>query len=206
MATKIELEELRSRYLGLIHEANRSLAINEFPLSISKALEALEFIEGAIQYEKRYLKNESFPHVAFDIIFGNAPTFFLFDALSAVESYLNDSKKIDKTGDQRERLEAARLRMREAAQLWDLLRSGTATPAQLRDGAEHIDRWKRIGCVFQGPNGLQMAFQPDTLMRAKCRYCGAISQGKKSSFLKARACPKCTANSELVLLGVAEKG
>ncbi len=159
-------------------------------------MSALPYVDGAMQYERKYEDAEFNSVAAIDLVLRYAPLLFHAEGLDRVALLLKQNKRIEKltAADMAQRLAAARQRMWENHRLFALIE---AQP-QLRQD-------QRIGLLERVPDrpSYRLAFvtRMGQVVPAKCPSCGRVAHAPKAFFLEPMDCPECgAAATSFVLL------
>ncbi len=213
--TKAEMEYHRAQYLTLVDDA-RAAEMHGFPSkAIELAVAALPFIDGMMQYERKYAEREFESIDAIEIVLKLAPVLFDLASLDAVGSVLKAKKRIDRnaTDDLAKKLDAAVTRLWSAHRLWNHLEQAPLNEKSLTDESEAtgerdaysiFSAWHAMGLIRKIKQDHSSQFEHSTRLsesaKAKCSCCGIIARATKSRFLKALECPKCKRKSWFVIL------
>ncbi len=215
MATKAELEQQRNQYSALFEKAFAAEGAHLYREAIGYAIASLPFVDGMMQFERKYENHEFRSVETIDILLKYAPLLLHFPSLDELGVLLKSQKRIDKNAsdDLATRLDAARQRMWDAHRLWDHLEENPgARQDELRKtlGGDQdawrtlAETWQRAGILLRTPEGgsYRLSFQTrmHALARAKCPNCGLVARASKSKLLEPQTCPKCRKTAELVLL------
>src|SRR5215203_3861592 len=120
MAKKAELEEHRAEYGARIHAAREAERSGMFRAAMEAAVSAWDYIDGMMQYERRYEQREFDSVAAIDLVLKYAPLLFQFESLEKLAALLAQYKRIEKNtaADMGAPLSAARDRMWLNHRLW----------------------------------------------------------------------------------------
>ena len=214
--TKAELEFDATRYRLAVSLMRKTHQSGEVLAAIKIAVEACEFADGMMQFEKRFEKRLERKSVeTIDFVLRFAPLVFDRTSLERVGSLLKEQKRIDKvaTDDLAADLQQAFELMWEAHKLWKLLRANPGFPQdQLRiklGGSQDrwraiSEAWEELGLIQRVPSSNSYLLAPATQLtgqaRGTCSACGAIGKASMGAFLDNITCPKCKANTAFVLL------
>ncbi len=215
---KAEMEAHRAKYNALIVRARAALREGRFHDAIEAAISTWDYIDGMMQYERRYQDREFTGIDSIDMALRYAPLVFDYESLNELDSLLKSKRRIDKntSDDLVGKLAGARALMLEAHLIWDHLEK---VPDARQDRIRKIlggnqDRWRsvvetweKMGLVRRTPEGgsyrLSLVTRMDQVVRAKCPSCGAVAKAKKSRFLENQVCPQCRTTASFVILAEA---
>ena len=157
---KAELEQQDNAYQALMYKANAALRSNLYRETIEFAVSAWDYIDGMIQYQRRFADSEVSSIQAIDIVLHYAPLLMDSETLDRLEALLHSQKRITKsTGiDWDSRLSRARAAMWEGHQFWTHLEGhGAVDESSLNDvlggDCKHwlliAEGWIEMGLVFR---------------------------------------------------------
>jgi hypothetical protein len=207
MATKAELEWNANTFKTLSQQARGLIAEYNYTRAIEIALQSLQFIDGMIQYERRYNKQENVQQSTLAIILNYAPVIFHYRAIDTLEAYLLSTKRVHKTSDidWLERIVAARQMMTSALNLWQCI--------EVDQDYKHIDNtfrvfltdcWLRLGLIAKRTTnvaGFAFVSSLSERFRGKCSSCGLVCDTTKETLLSDMNCPGCKVSCSMVILG-----
>ena len=212
---KAEMEEHRRSYLRLMSQAREAEGEGLYRKAVQCALEAWDYIDGMMQFERRY-RNVEFDSIpAIDLVLKYAPLLLDFETLDTLENLLKAKRRIERNTSENlaDRLSAARERMWKDHRLWDHLeRNPNARQDQLRTclGGDQdewratAEAWHKMGLVTRTPDGgsyrLAICTRLGEMVPAKCPSCGNTFEGSKALFLEPMDCPKCKRTGLFVVL------
>ena len=212
---KAEMEAHRDRYSGILAEARAAVSNGLYNEAVKLALSSWDYVDGMMQYVRRYEEREFDSIEAIEIVLKYAPVLLHYESLDVLESLLQRSRRIEKNttthlGDQ---LVAARQTLERAHRLWDRLETDGAIrqdhlartfggeQAEWRGIAE---LWETVGIVDRLPEGcsyiLKLGTRLGALATGKCPACGVTEEAPKAIFLEKTTCPKCSSAVAFVLL------
>lgn len=217
--TKAELEYDRVQHYVVMQEVTTLHDAGEYLKATALAVHAWAFIDGMMQYERRFEQRSEFKSIdSIDYVLNTAPLLFDSRRLVELESLLKRSRRIEKntSDDLAQRLHKARSILADAHRLWTLLEmEGECRQDQFRTrlGGDQdrwrwiAERWERIGVVERIAEGgsyrVRLATSTEQVMRAKCPSCGVIAKAPKVRLWREQPCPKCQAQVRFVLLSTA---
>jgi hypothetical protein len=214
-ATKAELESDWNQYHRLQQLAKETIAAGRYADAIRLAVDAWPFIDGMMQFGRRFKSIEFETVDAIELVLNYAPALFDIDALDRLEELLTRQKRIDRLAaeDLAQRLLEARAALQCAYRLWSAIedhgtlnRSAflaiwTASEKQLHAVA---DAWVRMNVITLVGNsessGLSFTTRMDLTTHGKCETCGAVAKAPKAKFLEEQKCPRCNKISGFVIL------
>ena len=212
---KAELEQHREEYRRLMGEAQAALQEGLFRDAVKAALSSWNYIDGMMQYERRFEDREFASIEAIEMILTYAPLLLDYRSLDQLGSLLKDYRRIDKNTSQSlaDKLAKATALMWDAHRMWDHVEHHAESrqdklgkvlggeQAQWRSVAEG---WEKMGLVRRVPEGgsyrLALATRMGEVVSGKCPHCGASTQAPKAMFLEELACPDCRAKGLFTLL------
>lgn len=213
--TKAEIESDRDAYLEKMASAKAAERKGLFREAIKAALSAWPYIDGMMQFEKRYEKRAFDSVDAIDLVLKYSPLLLDFESLNVLENLLQEYKRIerDTSADMSEKLAQARERMWANHKLWTHLEWNPETKqSDLRKaiGGEQeywrtiAETWSRMGLVkrvvFDGGYVLSLVTRTGAIAKAKCSSCGKVSEAPKAMFFDSLKCAACKTLSVFVIL------
>jgi hypothetical protein len=183
--------------------------------AMSHALSAWEFIDGMMQYAKRYEERSVDSVSAIDLVLRYAPLLLDRKSLDTLEGLLKEYRRIERDveADMGGKLAKARANLWENHRLWAHLETnGDVRQDELRRhlGGEQerwravSEAWEAMGLVHRRPEGgsyrVELSTRLGQVVKAKCPRCGKAQDAPKAMFLEELACPKCHRKVEFVLL------
>lgn len=203
------------RHMSASCEAERRGLYRE---AVEEALKSWDYIDGMMQYERKY-ESKGFASVqAIDMILKYAPLLLDCSCLDKLESLLKDCRRIEKNTSQSlgDRLADARRLLRDAHRFWDhlewhaeerqddLRRILGGDQDQWRSMAES---WEKMGILHRTPEGgsyrLKLRTRMGEVRSAKCPSCGEVAEAPKAMFLEELTCPDCGVKGLFVILTTA---
>ena len=175
-------------------------------MAVQKALEAWQFVDGMMQYERRYDDREFSSIRAIDLVLKYAPLLLDFQSLDGLADLLRNCRRIEKNTSESlaGRLELARTRLWAAYRLYDHLERNPGTRQdELRKllGGEQdtwreiAEAWEGMGLVFRVPCGgsyaLSLVTRLAELVPTICPACGTRTEAPKAMLLEESSCPNC---------------
>lgn len=214
MPTKAELELHRDQYHDLLNQARAAELTGELSKAVELAICSWQFVDGMMQFERRFEDSEFKSVEGIDIVLRLAPPLLDIECLDKLAILLKSQRRIDKnTSDNlAERLEKARTRTWNIHRLWSLLEENpaeTATKLSCLSGIGYDEcvRLLTDGVrtqIFNVHSGLgeerfSIAASMDNPVLAKCSSCGVIAKAAKYRFLEPQTCPKCRNSGYFVI-------
>lgn len=213
---KAEMEADQLEYEARMRVCAKAEARGLFRDAVAAALSAWPFIDGMMQYEKRYGENEFGSVPAIDIVLRYAPLLFDSSSLDSLATLLKEYKRIERntSHDMGTKLALAKQRLRENHRLWTYLEnnidSRQADLSQSLGGDQDYWRsvaegWERMGLLQRTPERgtyrLSLLTRMDAVTWGKCPSCGQKAEAPKGMFLESMTCPACNRTVSFVLLG-----
>lgn len=212
---KEDLEHDVANYDAAQAQADLLLKTGEVEQALEMALSAMPYIDGMMQYRRRFEEHDFTTIHCIQIVLDIAPLLLRSDALDALAETLAAQKRIDKntSTDLKHALSAARRRLADATRLWrHIATEGRACTSMLEqhlggrsdDWVPLLQSWQSMSLLTQTVQGnLQSwsyASDPAAEGRAKCAGCGSIAKAPRWKFLSTARCPKCSGQREFCLL------
>lgn len=219
--SKSELEADRDAYfekLALARMAERGRLYRD---AIKCALSAWPFIDGMMQFERRYNKREFESVEAIDLILKYSPLLLDFESLNVLDNLLEEFKRIERntSDDMGEKLADARARMWANHKLWTHLEwHPESKQSDLRKALggeqdywrEVVEVWERMGLVtrsaMDGGYLVSLITRTGAITKAKCSACGAVAEAPKAMFFDVLKCGSCKSRVAFVILSSSTEG
>jgi len=213
---KAELEQDVAAYEAHLARAEESLRYQNFDDALTHAVAAWDYVDGMMQYKRRYAEQQFSSIRCVDIVTTYAPMLFRSDVLEQLGMLLSSQRRVEKNtkADLGHALATARRRLADAHRLWNLV--AHSTEARLTELSEHLggdqgewERIARLSCeigvfcqVSIGDNAptLGLVTRLDATCRGKCPACGAVAVGQKMQLLEMRTCELCEARGLFCLI------
>ena len=211
---KADLEFAQSAYDQAMHHAHAAVRSGYYVRAIAFAIEAWNYVDRMMQYEKKY-EDATFKSVpCVDIVLKYAPLVFDIEALDKLSELLKERKTVERltSDDLGERLRVARGYLRSSYRLWDYIeRHPGVMQSDLREqlGGEQdewrliAERWESMGLLRRVPEvGSYRLFAVTNMHQRSegmCPKCGLIEIGRKGDLLAERNCPGCGERCVLVI-------
>lgn len=208
MATKAELEEEARRYEILLLQARAALQSGNIPHSIQISVQSWPYIDGMMQYERKYNQREFKSVETIELVLKYAPIIFDTQSLETLEELLKSKKRIDKfaSADLADKLATANQQLHSVLGVWSHLEQNTGfRQDELRRtiGGDQewwrwvAEIWESQGYLTREPVAnsyrLTLNVNYEEKVFGKCPCCGVKASSKKYHFWKEVACPKCKA-------------
>lgn len=212
---KDELREHWDCYQALMGEARAAERNGLYQVAVDKALSSWDYVDGMMQYGRRYEKTEFTSIPAIDLTLRYAPLLLHMESLNRLEGLLKDFRRIEKNTSHSlgDKLEASKALMWEAYRLWDHLERNPdfrqdELARTLGGDQEHwrsiVEGWEKMGLIRRQPDGrsykLRLATRMGEIISAKCPHCGVVVQAPKAMCLEENTCPECRRKVILVML------
>lgn len=204
---KSELEFQREQYERLLSSARSAEQSGMYRASLEHAMSAWQYIDGMMQYERRYEKVDFNSIPAIDLVLKYAPLLFQHESLARLENLLADFKRIEKltAADMGQRLNAARERLWLNHRLWSFLEENPGTrqdqlATQLGGDQDYwrsiAESWEKMGILSRSPVAnsycLTIVTRLGQVVSAKCPHCGTVVQAPKAMLLEESSCHQCS--------------
>ena len=213
---KAELQSDATRYRSALSSMSKAHKEGDVLKAIKLAVDASEYIDGMMQFEKRFEKRVERRSVeTIDYILKYAPLVFDRQSLETVGALLKAQKRIDKvaTDDLAADLAQAIAMMWNAHRLWKVIKETPGMPQdQLRvrlGGKQEVWReiaesWDDLNLIHRIPSGgsyvLSIATSLATQIGGKCSSCGSTGKASVGTFLEDIMCPRCNHKTTFVML------
>lgn len=212
---KGELEEHRDKYDNLMLRARRAHQNGLFREAVQFALASWDYIDGMMQYERKYEKAEFESISAIDLVLKYAPVLLDSSTLDKLSVLLEEKRRIerDTSADMGAKLTEAKALMWRAHRLWDYLEQNTdVRQDRLREvlgGDQDVwrsicDAWHKMGLITRkadgGSYGLELSTRLGEVVDGKCSACGKSVEAPKAMFLETLTCPYCGKRNLFVIL------
>ncbi len=203
---KAEMEIEYNLYEACMHDAKELSNQGLYAAALKKSMEALEYIDGMMQYARKYKEKEFHSIEAIDNVIKYAPLLFDQNSLDQLEQRLKFCKRIEKNTriNEEDQISEARQIIQMAYRLWNYLEVNPWTRQdQLRKilGEDQeqwryiSETWERMGLIERKKDGasyrLNLQTRMGALTRGKCINCGSIQEAPKGFFLELTPCPNC---------------
>jgi hypothetical protein len=212
---KADMESHRDEYYARISKARSALSQGHYHQAVQFACSSWDFVDGMMQYERKYEDREFKSIEGIDIVLDYAPLLFDVESLDGLETLLRTQRRIDRNAsdDLADKLAKARFLMWEAHRAWSHLENVQKAMQDRLHGALGGDAnvwrylvksWEQMGLVHRESDGqvhqVALATQMDLTVSGKCPSCGAVGKARKAKFLESVACPKCSQQVHFVIL------
>jgi len=209
------MEEDRANYEAWMSRARAAEREGFYHKAVELALSSWDFIDGMMQYERKYADREFANVQGIEMVLRYAPLLLDYQTLDKLDALLKKYPRIDRlaSDDIAAQLAQARQRMWDARRLWDYLEHNPdfrqdklrqalcGDQDQWRAAAEF---WERMGLVTRVPEGgsyrVALATRMGGVIPAKCPACGKIVSAPKAMFLEETGCPECLKSVLFVIL------
>lgn len=211
---KAELEAHRKKYTSLMRKANTAKNKGLYHNAIELALSSWDYIDGMMQYDRRYEDAEFSSIKAIDLVLRYAPLLLDFESLDKLEALLKGFKRIEKnTSDvMADKLAEAHRLMWDAHRLWGYLADH---PEAMQSGLRKeiggdqdqwrwiAEQWGEMGLVHRIPEAnsfrLALATRMGEIVAGKCSSCGDVVEAPKAMLLAKLPCSACEATVPFVI-------
>ena len=212
---KSEMEIHQVEYHTRMAQAREARAQGFYRKAIEFALSSWDYIDGMMQYERKY-ENKEFDNVeAIEMVLKYSPVLLDFSSLDALETLLNSQRRIEKhtSDDLAENLIKARKVMWDVHRLWDYLEQNPETRQdtlrQVLGGDQDqwrwiAETWGKMGLLRRTPEGgsycLTLLTRLGEVVSGKCPACSSVAEAPKAMFLEELVCPDCKKKVLFVIL------
>lgn len=212
---KAEMEEDQANYAAWMAKARSAEREGMYHEAVRLALASWDYIDGMMQYERKYADREFANVQGIEIVLRYAPLLLDYKSLDELESLLKKYPRIDRvaTDDIAQQLADARGQMWDAHRLWDHLERH---PGFRQDKLRHdlggdqeqwrtvVEFWERMGLVVRTPEGgsyrVALGTRMGGVVTARCPACGKTASAPKAMFFEELDCPECGVRVVLVIL------
>ena len=195
---KAELEADYLEYKHWIRKAREAERAGLFHQALEDALAAWPYVDGMMQYGKRYREEVYTSIAAIDLVLKYSPLLLDYPILDRLQAMLKEQRRIDKNTSESiaDKLAVARQQMWRAYELWghleenpdgrqDFLRKTLGGDQAAWRGMS--ERWEEMGLLSRKKSGrsyeLIFTTRLGEVIHAKCESCGEIVEGPKGMFL-----------------------
>lgn len=208
---KAEMEAQHKEYSRFVLEARSAVERLEFRESIRLAECSWEFIDGMLQFEKRFLSSEKVNIHGLTIVFHYSPLLLDFEILERLESFLESTPRVKKNSDKDviRQLEESRECLAQSHKLWGWLDDRKSIYMDdVKNSKSSIKKivafWVETGIAKWIPKSerqvLKLVTHLQEIIRGKCSFCGVCVQAQKSKLLDTVVCPNCKQRMVFTLL------
>lgn len=213
--TKGEMQFDHTNYHRLVATARLKILDGHFEEAVKLASNAWAYVDGMMQFERKYLDLAEANIDAIEIALEYAPFLFEFNVLDELETLLKSNRKIGRNAsdDLVSRLAQSRAKMTAARRLWNLLEENLAFAEEeivFSLAGTHaewdsiIELWVLMGVICRIKRYeswfVALATNMNAESKAKCPSCGAIVKGAKHHFLNEIVCPNCGSKVTFVFI------
>jgi phage FluMu protein Com len=212
---KTEMEDHRAKYYVALDRVQSMLKQKLYVEAVKHAVTSWDYVDGMMQYERKYSVKEFFTIESIEIVLKFAPLVFDRQSLNKLEALLTGQRRIEKntSADLAEKLTAARTLMSTAYRIWSYLEKSPDCREDALDavlgkqpGASNkvVKAWAEMELVHRIPDNrshrIVLATRLSETIRGKCSSCGVVARATKVKFLKEVECPNCKSTSTFVIL------
>jgi hypothetical protein len=203
---KAEMENHYDLHMRSIDRIKNLDAQGHYTEALKTAYEALDYIDGMIQYANKY-NNQRFMNIkSIDYILEYAPLRFDFEGLERLKNINKLHKRIQISLDIniQDKITESQNLMYAAHQLWNYLENHPqALQNQLTKclGSKQnqwnsiIKMWDKMGLIIRKKEGdtynLDLRTRMGGLTFGKCPNCGCVQEAPKAMLLESTKCPDC---------------
>ncbi len=211
---KAELENEHKQYELRMTTARTAISRGLYRIACRAALDALAYVDGMMQYARKYEKADFKSVPAIDIVLDYSPYMLDGDSLAILDDTLSAHRRIDKntTVDIRDRLEKAYAIMWKVHALFDFMEhdeDGLLTKIPRRLGGRKAEwmkivaRMTELGLVVVEPtesgDSIRAATRLSRIVNGKCSMCGTVAEAPMAVFLERTSCPECDSHTNFVI-------
>jgi hypothetical protein len=212
---KSEMEEHKAAYHLLVSGARSAIAQKDFSTAIGLATKSWKYVDGMMQFERKYEAKEFDSVEGIDIVLAYAPLVFDFESLNELGELLKSQRRIDKhaSDDLAGKLDHAKGSMHAARHLWNQLEAignrkegdiNSDVRSELEQHESILGLWEEMGITTRGLQGTsvtpRLCTRMDDQVAVKCPSCGVTGHASKSKILDEVKCPKCHNSVAFVIL------
>jgi len=209
------MESAYGQYHSWMARARETAQNGLYRRAVQEALEAWPFIDGMMQYGRKYTAEEFETIPAIDLVLEYVPLLLDFRQLDHLETLLKQCRRIerDTAADVGEQLTKARSRMHAAHRLWDYIEHHpdarqaelrTALGGQQQEWVDMVTTWEKMGLLRRtaesGTYRLTFCTRMGEVISAKCPACGTVTEAPKAMLLAELTCPDCKKKVVFVLV------
>lgn len=204
------MEADHAKYHDLVNKSRSADQSGDWQKAIQLSITAWESIDGMIRYASKYEGTPPSSIEAIDIVLKNAPVVLQSGSMQAVDTLLEQNKRIARIAPTlTDKLATARRLMAQAHRAWDCLEQNeVATLQEIRKclGDDRLDSdsilriWCAFGLVRHVSGGFALVTRLASIVQAKCSHCGRSARQPKRHFLVPTACAHCRNTTDFVIL------
>ncbi len=208
------MEAHQSLYENLIKKAIVAECEGLYTQTVELALASWDYVDGMIQYERKYKNNDFSSIRGIDLILKYAPLLLDFPNLDKLEGLLKACRRIEKNTSEclADKLSEARSLLRTSHRLWNHIEKNPDTRqdqirkklgGQQKQWDSIVQKWEQMGLLQRIPkNGsylLSLSTRLGQLIVGKCSSCGEITEAPKAMLLEKITCPQCNNTAWFVI-------
>ena len=213
--TKGEMQADHPNYHRLVAKARSRIEDGHFEEVVRLASNAWAYVDGMMQFERKYIDLGETNVDAIEIALEYAPFLFEFTVLDELETLLKTNRKVGRNAsdDLVSRLAQSRDKMSAARRLWNLLEDNRTIAEEeivFSLAGTHaewhsiIKVWLLMGVICRIKHYeswyIALATNMNAETKAKCPTCGATAKGAKHHFLNEIVCPNCSSKVTFVFI------
>jgi len=183
--------------------------------AVNEAIQAWPFIDGMMQYQRRYLDAEFSSIPAIDMALKYLPLLLDHRRLTQLAGLLSQFRRIQRNSsdDILQKLAYANALLRDNYRLWvwlqnhpealqnDVARALGGDPSRY---TATIESWEQMGLVRRVSSGtsyrLSLATRMGEVVKGRCPTCRRVVEAPKAMLLEALACPGCRRSVQFVFI------
>lgn len=212
---KAELEDEYEQYHAAMRRAKDAERSGLYRGAVDAALEAFPYIDGMMQFARRYRDEEFATITAIDVVLKYAPLLLDYLTLRKLGDTLQEQRRIERNTSHvmADKLAEADALMRDAHRLWNFIdREPNCRQDRLRQvlgGSQDrwrsiAEGWEKMGLLLRSPEGgsytLSLSTRMGQVVAGKCPSCGHVSEAPKAMFFEELDCAECGWSGYFVLL------
>ena len=212
---KAEMEDHYNSYNKYMAQVKSLVNDGLFADALKNIFKAMDYVDGMMQYEKKYNKREFDSIEAIDYALKYAPLIFNYESIDFIEDMIKSYKRVEKNTNISiaELLTKAREKMTKAYNLWNYLERNPNTKqsslsrtlgGNQEDWRNITESWEKMGLLIRQKEGnsynLTLKTRMGAITKGKCTKCGSQQEAPKAILLDNTKCPDCGQESLFVIL------
>ncbi len=212
---RVDLEQHRLQYYGIMASARAAIERHEYLRAVELASSAWDYVDGMMQYERKYKKRVFESLDCVELVLRYAPLLLDIERLTQLKVLLNTQRRVEKNTavDLGVKMMRAQVRLHEAHRLLDYLeRNRRCEEDKLSEvlGGHH-DGWASLATELEAvelirseivdrTRWLLLVSRLDEVVAGKCPACGMVAHAPKVEFFVDRACASCGNLASFVII------
>jgi len=212
---KAEMEAHAAEYHKRMKKAKAAESKGLYRAAVETAISACAFIDGMMQFERKYEQVAFSTVAAIDVVIRYAPLLLDYQSLNKLAALLADYRRIerDTAADLGEMLQNARSRMWDYHRLWSYMevhpevdenRLCKTLGGKSEQWQMALQDWEKMGLLRRISDGsfrrLALSTRMGQVVGGKCSACGKVSEAPKRAFLEPMVCCACRSTVLFVLV------